>query len=135
MDFTDANTLETALVALFPTWDIIENSSTFISVGPTVPVLWSSTNPTILGSVSAYWSTTVDGFGGWLDYTIVDAARKAMVKEESDPSALMAELAELKLRIEQAAENRDAGFPATVSDATRSGNSGGWGWGDLGEHF
>jgi hypothetical protein len=76
-----------------------------------------------------------DGFGGWLDYVVVDAARKALVKEESDVTALLQELAVLEKRIECAAENRDAGFPATVVDSTRSGNSGGWGWGDLGEPF
>ncbi len=74
-----------------------------------------------------------DGVSGWLDFVIVDAARKALAKEESDTSALVGELMALKERIEAAAENRDAGAPQTVSD-TASANpwspwSGGEGWG------
>lgn len=77
-----------------------------------------------------------DGVSGWLDYVVVDAARKALMKEESDPSALVMELASLRERIESAAENRDAGSPATVADTASSnpwtpwgGNEGGgWGW-------
>jgi hypothetical protein len=55
-----------------------------------------------------------DGVSGWLDYAIVDAARKAVVKQERDPSALMAEKADLKMRIEAMSVNRDQGEPATV---------------------
>lgn len=59
---------------------------------------------------------TVDAVSGWEEYVIVDAAIKALVKEESDPSALMAAKAGLVQRIEAAAENRDAGQPVRVSD-------------------
>lgn len=61
-----------------------------------------------------------DGISGWLDYVIVDAARKALLKEESDASGLMAEKAELLRRIDAAAENRDAGAPQTVADTASS---------------
>lgn len=57
---------------------------------------------------------------GWSEYIIVDAAIKCMQKEESDCSLLMAQKAALVNRINCAAENRDAGSPATVSDSQGS---------------
>ena len=71
---------------------------------------------------------------GWEEYVIVDAATKALVKEESDPSALMAQKSALVMRIEAAAEARDEGRPPVVSD-TRSSDyewppgASGMGWG------
>lgn len=61
-------------------------------------------------------SDTVDGVSGWTEYIVVDAAMKALVKEESDISALMADKQMLIQRIESAAENRDAGSPPKVTD-------------------
>lgn len=61
-------------------------------------------------------ASTMDGISGWTEYVIVDAAIKAKNKEESDVSVLMARKAGLILRIESAAENRDAANPMTVSD-------------------
>jgi hypothetical protein len=58
----------------------------------------------------------MDGFSGWTEYVILDAAIKAMMKEESDPSALLVRKAAIKQRIEAAAMNRDAGQPDTISD-------------------
>lgn len=66
----------------------------------------------------------------WLEYVVVDAAIKCMVKEESDPSALMAQKVALIQRLESAAENRDAGSPMTVQDSIRA--NGGWGYGGVG---
>jgi len=76
----------------------------------------------------------VDGVSGWEEYIVVDAAIKAMQKEESDISALMAQKAALIARIEAAAENRDAGSPATVSDSRGADyewppGASGFGWG------
>lgn len=65
-----------------------------------------------------------DGISGWLEYVVVDAAIKAMQKEESDVSVLLAQKAALIKRIESAAENRDAGNPATVADVQFT--SGAW---------
>lgn len=67
----------------------------------------------------------LEGVDGWIEYVIVDAAIKALQKEESDVSILLAQKMALKQRIEGAANNRDAGQPDTISD-TR-GNSGGYG--------
>lgn len=61
----------------------------------------------------------LDGVSGWTEYVIVDAAIKALNKEESDVSALMAEKAQLMKRIEESGMNRDAGQPDTIS-ATRT---------------
>ena len=92
---------------------------------PKLPALLKDTDLTTLG------------YSGWLRYPIVRAAKYALDKEESDTTKLDAELAFLKLRIEQAASNRDTGVADTIS-ATRQdpvyggngwnggGNSGGW---------
>ena len=61
----------------------------------------------------------VDGVSGWTEYIAVDAAIKALVKEESDVSALILHRQALEKRIEEAAENRDAGEPETISDTRR----------------
>jgi hypothetical protein len=54
---------------------------------------------------------SADGISGWTDFVVVCAAIKAMVKEESDPSALLLEKQALTTRITSAAEHRDAGQP------------------------
>lgn len=78
-----------------------------------------------------------DGVSGWLEYVIVDAAIKAMQKEESDVSVLMAQKQALIKRIEVTAPNRDTGFPARVIDTASGGNrregsffanDDAWGW-------
>lgn len=66
----------------------------------------------------------LDGVSGWTEYVVVDAAIKALIKEESDTSALEARKEMLRQRIEASAQNRDAGQPQTIS-ATR-----GWSGGD-----
>lgn len=70
----------------------------------------------------------MDGVSGWTEYVIVDAARKALAKEESDTSVLASEKAMLKQRIEESGMNRDAGQPDSISD-TRSRSER---WGSLG---
>jgi len=61
-------------------------------------------------------SITADGVSGWLEYVITDAAIKAGQKEESDTTTLQYQKQALIKRIEAAAENRDAGSPATIAD-------------------
>jgi hypothetical protein len=73
-------------------------------------------------------SDTLDQIGGWGEYIIVDSCIKALAKEESDTSVFERQKADLKIRIEAAADNRDAGSPITVVD-NFSGNFGG-AWGD-----
>lgn len=60
----------------------------------------------------------IDGVNGWEEYIVVDAAIKCMQKEESDVSVLMAQKAALQKRIEDMAQNRDAGSSQRVTDVT-----------------
>lgn len=64
---------------------------------------------------------TTTSISGWIQYVIIRAAKYALDKEESDTTKLDAELLYLKARIEEAAANRDAGQPDTISN-TRSSN-------------
>lgn len=56
------------------------------------------------------------GISGWGEYVIVDAAIRALQKEESDVSVFMQQKIMLIKRIEEAAMNRDAGQPDCISD-------------------
>ncbi len=76
---------------------------------------------------------TTIGYSGWLRYPIVRAAKYALDKEEgSDTTKLDAELVFLKMRIEQASQNRDIGIPDTISNTRRDPLYGGNGWGGFG---
>ena len=71
-------------------------------------------------------SDILDGVSGWTEYVIVDAAIKAMQKEESDVTVLAAQKMALIDRINGSAQNRDVGQPNTISDIrTRSERWGG----------
>ncbi len=59
---------------------------------------------------------TFDGINGYEEYIIIDAAMKALIKEESDASALMAQKQAMIKRIQGAAPNRDAGRGQRVTD-------------------
>ena len=61
---------------------------------------------------------TIDDVNGFDEYIIVDAAIKCLIKEESDVSTLLIIKSELKARIENMAQNRDAGLPERVSDVS-----------------
>jgi hypothetical protein len=61
-------------------------------------------------------SDTFDGVSGWEEYVVVDTAIRALAKEESDTSQLMAEKSALLERINRSASNRDAGMPRAVQD-------------------
>jgi hypothetical protein len=71
---------------------------------------------------------TTAGISGWWEYLVIDAAIKALQKEESDVSILALQKAEMIKRITGTAPNRDAGQPDTITD-TRSA-TGPWGMGD-----
>ncbi len=70
----------------------------------------------------------LDGVSGWTEYVIVDAAIKALQKEESDVSVLYAQKVALRARIEESGMNRDAGQPDCISN-TRTGSER---WGGFG---
>jgi len=63
-------------------------------------------------------SDTLDGVNGWEEYIIIDCAIKCKEKEESDTSALQLAKQQIKKRIEEMAQNRDAGEPSIISDVT-----------------
>ena len=53
---------------------------------------------------------------GWERHAVLGAAAKALMKEESDASGLLAEQARLRVDIEKAMSNRDSGEPARIAD-------------------
>jgi hypothetical protein len=55
-------------------------------------------------------------YGGWAEYVVVDCCIKAMNKQETDPSAFMAEKKALKDRIVSMAKSRDHAAPPVVQD-------------------
>jgi hypothetical protein len=63
----------------------------------------------------------LDGVNGWEEFVALDAARKALAKEESDTSGVEREIADLLARIQHEADNRDEGEPAVVADVQRGG--------------
>lgn len=75
--------------------------------------LWYAPRPSVL----MLDTDIIDGISGWEDYVIVDAAIKALTKEESPTQELTAMKMALLKRIEEAAENRNIGEPETVSDS------------------
>ena len=76
---------------------------------------FSSTTP-------ATSTTTFDDINGYAEYVVIDAAIKCLQKEESDVSVLYAQKKDMKRRIEESANNRDAGSPLSVSDVYRENN-------------
>ncbi len=60
-------------------------------------------------------SDSFDGYNGWEEYVIVDAAAKVAELEETDSTPLLLRKQALKQRIEEAAKNR-SGLPATIQD-------------------
>lgn len=72
---------------------------------------------------------TTNGVSGWIEYVIVDAAIKALQKEESDVTVLAMQKAALIQRIQAASMNRDAGQPDRITDS-QSAN----GWGRQGQN-
>jgi hypothetical protein len=72
---------------------------------------------------------TTNSISGWIEYVITDAAIKALQKEESDVSVLMAQKQALLRRIQESGANRDAGSPDKITDSRQSqnwGNYSGW---------
>ncbi len=72
----------------------------------------------------------LDGVSGWTEYVVIDAAIKALKKEESDTTELTNEKMAMIKRIEDSAMNRDIGQPDTISPTRRmsgAGNGNSWG--------
>lgn len=105
---------------------------------PTLPVFVDINQP-----IDSYWLTV----NGWQEYAILDAAAKALVREESLDTAqlLLQAKAALQARILKEAMPRDVSGPRAIVDMQRVrshspwgpggpgwGGSGGWGVGDGG---
>jgi hypothetical protein len=71
----------------------------------------------------------LDGISGWTEYVIIDAAIKAMQKEESDCTVLGIQKGDIIKRIEDASANRDTGSADTVTDNRSYGSRYGSGYG------
>jgi len=54
---------------------------------------------------------------GWEDYVVCGVASRCLIKEESDPTPLLARKAAITQRIEDMAANRDEGEPDRVVDS------------------
>lgn len=59
---------------------------------------------------------TFDGIAGWEEWVVLDAAIKALNKEESDVSVLMAQRADMEAEIVGLAPDRDAQWPTRIID-------------------
>lgn len=90
---------------------------------PTMPALVQPTD-----TIDQYWLT----INGWQEYVILDAAIKAMIKEESNDTAqlLMMQKKDLGARIIRESMPRDISQPKAIQDMARVRNPwGGWGAG------
>lgn len=61
-------------------------------------------------------SDTMQGFNGWEEYVIIDAAIKMAIKQEDDITNLKQAKNDMIVRIKTMADNRDSGFPQRVQD-------------------
>ena len=66
--------------------------------------------------------TTFADINGYAEYVVIDAAIKCLQKEESDVQILLAQKQAMKRRIEESANNRDAGHPLSVTDIYDANN-------------
>ena len=80
--------------------------------------LWYTPLPPVLTNDT----DTLSDLNSFSEYVIVDAAIKALQKEESDVSVLMQQKEMLKKRIMEMSQNRDAGQPETVADIYAENN-------------
>lgn len=88
----------------------------FTNTGTNMVALFPGTTGPALGSSNGTYQNYFDGVSGWEEYAIVDAAIKALVKEESSATELAVAKAGLLTRITEEASARDIGSPPMVSD-------------------
>lgn len=127
-------------------WDLRGSTLEILpqNVGGATYVFWYvPTLPTLVAdgdSIDVYWLTV----NGWDEYVVLDAAAKALVKEESLETAafLLQQKEKLRVRIIQEAKPRDVSQPRSIADMSRmrqpfgdlgaGGGIGGWGFGEGG---
>lgn len=66
---------------------------------------------------------TLNGYNGWDEYIVLQAARKALVKEEQDVSDIDRELIVFNQRLEAMTPNRDQAQPMRIYDNSRNRGS------------
>ncbi len=118
--FTYPNTASTIYGVFNLRYRLLGNNIEFIptpSAGQPLRIQYIPRMPMLLQDTDI----TITGVSGWIEYVIVDAAIKALQKEESDVSVLMAQKQALLLRIQDSAMNRDAGQADTISDIRQNG--------------
>lgn len=130
---SDAQGLSAGMSLYYPS--AIASTTTIQSVNTSnnTIVLTAAPTATVPIAVIPFWrdDTTIDGIAGWEEYVIVDAAIKACIKCEFPTAELAGQKADMKKRIEQMAEGRDAGQAHHVSDALSINGFGG----DYGDGF
>lgn len=91
-------------------------------------VTWSvsDSDTMVVGPVGS-WTNILQGQNDWEELAVIDAAIKAMQKEESDCSVLLGQKAAIINRLNAEMENRDAGNPQTIVDVDGSGFGFGFG--------
>ena len=139
--YTFTTTAGTTLYALPP--DFFELQLAQISVGSAKQAMrpfmlkeasrWSESAPVAGYTVTLRYTPapqrmvapgdTFDGIAGWEEWIVLDAAIKALAKEESDVSVLMAQRADIEREIVGMAPNREAQWPDRVIDVERLGGS------------
>ena len=67
-------------------------------------------------------TTKFDDINGYAEYVVISAAINCLQKEESDVGVLLSQKLDMRKRIEQAASNRDAGSPITITDVYKVNN-------------
>lgn len=118
------NYLSPALTQIFvPSFDGV-NPVTTVTLSPVASVNgatieWSSSASMALDP-QPKWSNIVDDQSRWVEYIAVDAAIKALRKQQLSTEELNMDKALLLKRIEEVAAHRDPSEPATVSDVRRS---------------
>jgi hypothetical protein len=136
---TDTSLLSTGMYVQAPgSLSLFPSGTTISSITPNTSfVVSSAATATSSNTLVRAWSesTTIDGISGWEEYVVVDAAMKAMGKEESDVSLLAAQKQAMTKRLQDMAANRDAANPGTVADVQMSDywwpTGGGTGWGQF----
>lgn len=115
--------------------------NTIIPPNTTITAINSTLNQVTLSNAAlqtapittiSFWTdaATIDGVSGWEEFIVIDAAIKALAKQEFDVTELRNQKNEMIIQIQGMAEGRDAGQAHHVSDVL--GANGGMGDGDMG---
>jgi len=93
-------------------------------VSVTATTVVTDLDSSALGAVTNFGKLNLmmDGYSGWDEFVIVDAAIRCLVKEESDIGPLVGHKSSLVKRINGASNIRDAGEPTTVTDVSAYDN-------------